>query len=165
MKTIEWLLETSLNGCDLHGSVEVEDAATEDEIETAVREDMWDRLSLTWWEKDRPDTSEGEPSALIERLHRSIQTAFNDDYSEVGTDKRLRHAARIDAMQDAADALARQSAEIASLGDHNSRLQRDIGPLLRRVTEAEAALADARQPCRNTIRTLPSRRFQEWHHR
>lgn len=48
MKTIAWTLENGMVCCDLTGEVEVESAATDDDIEAAVREDMWDRLSLTW---------------------------------------------------------------------------------------------------------------------
>lgn len=57
MKTISWHLDTGMQGGDLAGEVEVEDTATEEDIEAAVREDMWDRLSLTWSIKspqDRP---------------------------------------------------------------------------------------------------------------
>lgn len=48
MKTIAWTLENGMVCCDLTGEVEVESAATDDDIEAAVREDMWNRLSLTW---------------------------------------------------------------------------------------------------------------------
>lgn len=48
MKTIAWHLETGACICDLEGEIEVEDGATEEEIEHYVREDMWNFLSLTW---------------------------------------------------------------------------------------------------------------------
>lgn len=48
MRTIAWTLETGKCGCDLEGEAEVEDGATDVEIEAAVREDMWNFLSLTW---------------------------------------------------------------------------------------------------------------------
>lgn len=48
MKAISWTLENGMVCCDLTGEVEVENDATDDDIEAAVREDMWDRLSLTW---------------------------------------------------------------------------------------------------------------------
>lgn len=48
MKTIDWTLEHNTHGCDLNGSVEVEDDATEADIEALVREDMWNLLSLSW---------------------------------------------------------------------------------------------------------------------
>lgn len=53
MKTIDWHLETGLNGCDLSGSVEVEDTAADAEIEAEVKEDMWNQLSLTWHERGK----------------------------------------------------------------------------------------------------------------
>lgn len=51
MKTISWHLDTGMNGCDLEGEVEVDDDASIEDIEREVREDMWDRLSLTWAER------------------------------------------------------------------------------------------------------------------
>lgn len=45
---VPWTLETGKCGCDLVGEIEIEDDASDDEIDTAVREDMWDTLSLTW---------------------------------------------------------------------------------------------------------------------
>lgn len=48
MITIRWHLETGINGGDLTGEVEVEDNASNEDIERVVREDMWNFLSLTW---------------------------------------------------------------------------------------------------------------------
>jgi hypothetical protein len=45
---VAWLLETGIVVGDLEGEIEVEVGATDEEIEEAVREDMWNRLSLTW---------------------------------------------------------------------------------------------------------------------
>jgi hypothetical protein len=45
---VKWHLSTGLSGCDREGEVEIEDDATDDDIEDAVREDMWNFLSLTW---------------------------------------------------------------------------------------------------------------------
>jgi len=45
---IKWHLEHPMNGADLNGEVDLEDSATDAEIEHAVREDMWNFLSLTW---------------------------------------------------------------------------------------------------------------------
>lgn len=45
---INWHLDTGKQGCDLEGEIEVDDNATSEVIEAEVREDMWDRLSLTW---------------------------------------------------------------------------------------------------------------------
>ncbi len=53
MRTIKWNLETGKQGGDLDGEVEVEDDATEADIEAAVREDMWNFLSLTWHEESK----------------------------------------------------------------------------------------------------------------
>jgi hypothetical protein len=50
MKKITWTLDTDKQGGELSGEIEVEDIATTAEIEAAVREDMWDHISLTWWE-------------------------------------------------------------------------------------------------------------------
>lgn len=50
MRVIRWTLENGMNGCDRTSEIEVEDNATPEEIEAAVREDMWDCLSLTWHE-------------------------------------------------------------------------------------------------------------------
>lgn len=49
-RTIKWTLENGKHGCDLTGEIEVEDNATDEEIEAEVREDMWNWLSLTWHE-------------------------------------------------------------------------------------------------------------------
>lgn len=45
---VKWHLETGIVTGSLNGEVEVEDGATDDEIEAAVREDMWNFLSLSW---------------------------------------------------------------------------------------------------------------------
>lgn len=45
---VKWHLDHPMQGADLRGEVELEDNATEDEIEHSVREDMWNFLSLTW---------------------------------------------------------------------------------------------------------------------
>lgn len=48
MKTVKWTLEVFLSVPDITGEVEVEDDASEADIEAAVREAMWERLTLTW---------------------------------------------------------------------------------------------------------------------
>jgi len=53
MRLIKWTLCNGMNGCDLEGEIEVEDGTTDADIESQVREDMWDRLSLTWQEVGR----------------------------------------------------------------------------------------------------------------
>jgi len=56
--------------------------------------------------EDRADAA-GQAADIARRLRKSVQTASNDDYSEAGTDKRLRHVQRIETMSDAADFLER----------------------------------------------------------
>lgn len=48
MQTIKWHLETGIEGGDREGEIEIEDGATDAQIEAAVREDMWNYLSLSW---------------------------------------------------------------------------------------------------------------------
>lgn len=45
---VKWMLQNGLNGCDLTGEVDVEPDASDEDIDAAVREDMWNFLSLTW---------------------------------------------------------------------------------------------------------------------
>jgi hypothetical protein len=45
---VKWHLDNGLSGCSLEGDVELADDASTDDIEDAVREDMWNFLSLTW---------------------------------------------------------------------------------------------------------------------
>jgi hypothetical protein len=49
MKTIKWSLCTGLVGCDRHSEIEVEDDATDEEIDEAVREDVFNFVNWTWW--------------------------------------------------------------------------------------------------------------------
>ena len=48
MTRVTWHLETGMQGGDLTGEIEVEDDASTEEIDAAVREDMWGFLLLTW---------------------------------------------------------------------------------------------------------------------
>lgn len=50
MKTIKWTFQSQHGCCDEEGKVEVQDNATENEIEVAIREDVWRTLStsLSW---------------------------------------------------------------------------------------------------------------------
>jgi len=52
MKTIEWHLETGMQGGDRSGEIEVDDDATEDEIDQMVREEVFNFVSWNWWEKE-----------------------------------------------------------------------------------------------------------------
>lgn len=45
---VKWHLDTGRVGADREGEVEVDDDAADIEIEAAVREDMWNYLSLSW---------------------------------------------------------------------------------------------------------------------
>jgi hypothetical protein len=61
VRTFKWHLETGMQGCDLEGEVEVEDGVSDADIEREVREDMWNRLSLTWEEA----ANETDPKSRI----------------------------------------------------------------------------------------------------
>jgi len=51
MRTIEWHLETGFVGGDREGEVEVEDNATEQEIDAIIREEVFNFISWGWTEK------------------------------------------------------------------------------------------------------------------
>lgn len=53
MRTIEWSLETSQQGADWSGEIEVEDDATNDEIDQLVREEVFNIISWGWTEKEK----------------------------------------------------------------------------------------------------------------
>ena len=50
MRIIEWHLDTGFSGAKHEGEIEVEDAATEEEINKEVEEAAWNFLDL-WWEE------------------------------------------------------------------------------------------------------------------
>lgn len=52
MRNIKWSLHTGYAGCTHTGEIEVEDDATEEEIDEAVREDAWNYLDLFWEESE-----------------------------------------------------------------------------------------------------------------
>ena len=52
MKTIKWRCETGYPGCEHEGEFEVEDNASEDEINEAVMEDIFNYITWTWWEEN-----------------------------------------------------------------------------------------------------------------
>ncbi len=52
MRAIEWWLETGKQGGDESGEIEVEDNATEEEIDALVREEVFNIVSWGWSEKD-----------------------------------------------------------------------------------------------------------------
>jgi hypothetical protein len=53
MRTIEWHLETSMQGAEWSGEIEVEDGATDAEIDSEVREEVFNIISWGWSEKGR----------------------------------------------------------------------------------------------------------------
>lgn len=52
MRTIEWHIETTLQGADWSGEIEVEDNATDEDIDAEVREEVFNIVSWGWTEKD-----------------------------------------------------------------------------------------------------------------
>lgn len=48
MRTIEWSLETGQQGGDWDGEIEVEDNATDAEIDVLVREEVFNIISWGW---------------------------------------------------------------------------------------------------------------------
>ena len=57
MKIVEWHIETGLQGADWDGEVEVEDTATEDEIDAIVREEVFNIVSWSWSFKEGDSSS------------------------------------------------------------------------------------------------------------
>lgn len=57
MRTIKWFLETSMVGADWSGEIEVEDDATEAEIDAMVREEVHNIISWSWTEGKTAPTS------------------------------------------------------------------------------------------------------------
>jgi len=55
MRIIEWLLETGYAGVIHEGEIEVEDNATDDEIDAMVREEAFDCIEWGWCEKKGAD--------------------------------------------------------------------------------------------------------------
>ena len=47
-KIINWQLDTGVVGASLDGQVEVKEDATDAEIEEAVKQELWSRISLSW---------------------------------------------------------------------------------------------------------------------
>lgn len=52
MKKIRWWSETGTVGADRDGEIEVDDSATEDEIDAAVREEVFNYFSWGWSPSD-----------------------------------------------------------------------------------------------------------------
>jgi hypothetical protein len=51
MKTVEWHLTIGLQGCDRSGEIEVEDDATDEQIDAVVREEVFNFVEWGWEEK------------------------------------------------------------------------------------------------------------------
>lgn len=47
-QVIHWSLDTGVAGASLGGTVEVEEGTTEAEIEAAVKDDVWRKISMSW---------------------------------------------------------------------------------------------------------------------
>lgn len=62
MKIVEWHTETGMQGADWDGEVEVEDNATEDEIDAIVREEVFNIVSWSWVFRDVADTQSPQGS-------------------------------------------------------------------------------------------------------
>ena len=50
MKTISWILNTGYIGCSHEGTFEIDENATEAEIEEAVKEEVFNEISWGWEE-------------------------------------------------------------------------------------------------------------------
>lgn len=48
MKTVKWVLETGYRGCEHEGEIQVDDDATEDDIEELVKEEAYGYVDLMW---------------------------------------------------------------------------------------------------------------------
>lgn len=55
MRTIHWHVENGLNGCDRSGTFEVEDDATDEQIDEAVRDEVFNYVGWSWREKDKDE--------------------------------------------------------------------------------------------------------------
>lgn len=58
MRTIEWHIETGIQGADRSGTVEVDDDATEADIDAIVREEVFNFISWNWWEEEAEEVSD-----------------------------------------------------------------------------------------------------------
>lgn len=57
MRIIEWHLEMSKHGCESSGEIEVDDDATDEQIEAEVREEVYSFVSWGWGEKEPEEKS------------------------------------------------------------------------------------------------------------
>jgi hypothetical protein len=59
MRIIEWNLETSMQGADWSGEIEVDDDATDTQIDELVREEVFNIVSWGWTEKEKAPLGPG----------------------------------------------------------------------------------------------------------
>ena len=52
MRKIKWLCETGYAGCNHEGEIEVDDDATDKEINEAVLNDVCNYVNWSWWEEE-----------------------------------------------------------------------------------------------------------------
>lgn len=57
MRIIEWAVETSMQGGDWSGECEVDDDATDEQIDAIVREEVFNIVSWGWTEKKTEKSS------------------------------------------------------------------------------------------------------------
>jgi hypothetical protein len=53
VRTIEWKVSVGVAGCEQEGTIEVDDDATEEDIDAAVSDDMFNVVSWSWKEKGK----------------------------------------------------------------------------------------------------------------
>ena len=51
MKKIKWVCETGFAACRHEGEIDVDDNATEEEIDEMVLDDICNYVNWTWWEE------------------------------------------------------------------------------------------------------------------
>lgn len=57
MRTIKWLVESYFCGCHTTGEFEVEDNATQEEIEKIIKDGVLNEIGWSWWEGDKDELS------------------------------------------------------------------------------------------------------------
>lgn len=57
MRKIKWSLETGFAGCVHKGEFEVDDNATDEEIEELAREEVFNCINWNWWEEKEAEKS------------------------------------------------------------------------------------------------------------
>ena len=56
-KTVKWHLETGRQGAEWSGEITFPNVATEEEIDEAVREEVHNIISWTWWIEETDETA------------------------------------------------------------------------------------------------------------